>query len=145
MDDAHHEPPPARGAAPRVLVADDEPFILRSLSFVLERAGFEVSQATNGDQALEVLRDRRPQVCILDVMMPKRSGYEVCQVVKGDPDLRGTHVILLTAKGQDSARARGMESGADEYMTKPFSPSRIVERIREVLGGSRAPEGERIV
>lgn len=145
MDDAHHEPPPARGGAPRVLVADDEPFILRSLSFVLERAGFEVSQATNGDQALEVLRDRRPQVCILDVMMPKRSGYEVCQVVKGDPDLRGTHVILLTAKGQDSARARGMESGADEYMTKPFSPSRIVERIREVLGGSRAPEGERVV
>jgi DNA-binding response OmpR family regulator len=117
----------------RVLVADDEPFILRSLSFVLERAGFEVHQARNGDEALERLREARPRVCVLDVMMPRRSGYEVCEVIKGDPDLRDTYVMLLTAKGQESARARGLQAGADEFMTKPFSPSRIVERIREVL------------
>lgn len=123
----------------RVLVADDEPFILRSLSFVLERAGFEVHQARNGDEALEVLRNARPRVCVLDVMMPRRSGYEVCEVVKGDPDLRGTYVMLLTAKGQDSARARGLKAGADEFMTKPFSPSRIVERIHEVLAQGAAP------
>lgn len=120
-----------------VLVVDDEPFILRSLAFVLERAGFLVKQARNGDEALEVLRDVRPRLAILDVMMPKRNGFEVCEIVKGDPDLRGTYVILLTAKGQESARDRGLAAGADEYMTKPFSPSRIVERVTEVLAGAR--------
>jgi len=119
-----------------VLVVDDEPFILRSLSFVLERAGFVVRQARNGDEALEALRDARPRVAILDVMMPKRSGFEVCEIVKGDPDLRGTYVILLTAKGQESARDRGVAAGADEYMTKPFSPSRIVERVTEVVNAA---------
>ena len=119
-----------------VLVVDDEPFILRSLSFVLERAGFVVRQARNGDEALEALRDFRPRVAILDVMMPKRSGFEVCEIVKGDPDLRGTYVILLTAKGQESARDRGIQAGADEYMTKPFSPSRIVERVTEVVNAA---------
>lgn len=128
--------------ADRVLVADDEPFILRSLSFVLERAGFEVLQARNGEEALEALRTSRPRACVLDVMMPLRSGFEVCEVVKGDPDLRDTYVILLTAKGQESARARGLRSGADEYMTKPFSPSRIVERIREVLAAVPTTESE---
>lgn len=120
-----------------VLVVDDEPFILRSLSFVLERAGYKVLQARDGDEALEALRDGRPRLAILDVMMPKRNGYEVCEIVKGDPDLRDTYVVLLTAKGQDSARDRGIEAGADEYMTKPFSPSRIVERVREVLDARR--------
>jgi DNA-binding response OmpR family regulator len=119
--------------ADTVLIVDDEPFILRSLSYVLERAGFKVLQARDGDEALEVLRDARPRLVVLDVMMPKRSGYEVCEVVKGDPDLRDTYVILLTAKGQGSAKDRGVEAGADEFMTKPFSPSRLVERIREVL------------
>ncbi len=117
-----------------VLVVDDEPFILRSLAFVLERAGFTVLQARNGDEALQVLRDARPRLAILDVMMPKRNGFEVCEIVKGDPDLRDTYVILLTAKGHESARDLGIRSGADEYMTKPFSPSRIVERVGEVLG-----------
>jgi len=112
-----------------VLVVDDEPFILRSLSFVLERAGFLVRQARNGDEALEVLRDARPRVAILDVMMPKRSGFEVCEIVKGDPDLRGTYVILLTAKGQESARERGLLAGADEYMTKPFSTKELERAI----------------
>jgi len=120
-----------------VLVVDDEPFILRSLSFVLERAGFTVLEARNGDEALERMRDSLPRIAIVDVMMPKRNGYEVCEVIKGDPDLRGTYVILLTAKGQESARDRGIEAGADDYMTKPFSPSRIVERVREILGAPR--------
>jgi DNA-binding response OmpR family regulator len=124
-----------------VLVVDDEPFILRSLSFVLERAGFTVLQARDGDGALELLRDARPRVCILDVMMPKRNGYEVCEIIKGDPDLRATHVILLTAKGQESARGRGLSAGADDFMTKPFSPSRIVEKVTAVLE-SRAPLGD---
>jgi DNA-binding response OmpR family regulator len=79
-------------------------------------------------------------------MMPKRSGFEVCEIVKGDPDLRGTYVILLTAKGQESARDRGIAAGADEYMTKPFSPSRIVERVSELVavrGEAPASQGAR--
>ena len=117
-----------------VLVADDEPFILRSLSYVLAQAVYDVRQARNGDEALDVLRDARPRVAILDVMMPKRDGIAVCEVVKGDPDLRGTYVILLTAAGQESVRTRAEAAGADEYMTKPFSPSRVVQRVTEVLG-----------
>jgi len=117
-----------------VLVADDEPFILRSLSYVLAQAGYDVRQARNGDEALSVLRDARPRVAILDVMMPKRDGIAVCEVIKGDPDLRGTYVILLTAAGQESVRTRAEAAGADEYMTKPFSPSRVVQRVTEVLG-----------
>lgn len=118
-----------------VLVVDDEPFILRSLTFVLERAGFDVLQARDGDEALEQLRDHHPRVCIVDVMMPRRSGFEVCEVVKGDPDLRDIFVILLTAKGQESAKDRGLKAGADEYMTKPFSPSRMVQRVKEICEG----------
>ncbi len=117
-----------------VLVVDDEPFILRSLNFVLGRAGFEVHQAADGQEALEKLRDVRPQLCVLDVMLPKRNGYEICEIVKGDPDLRDTYVILLTAQGQESARERGMRAGADEFLTKPFSPTRIVEHVAAVLG-----------
>ncbi len=120
----------------RVLVVDDEPFILRSLSFVLERAGYEVLQARDGDEALEALRDHRPQVCLLDVMMPRRSGFEVCEIVKGDPDLRDTYVVMLTAKGQDAARERGVQAGCDEYLTKPFSPSLIVEKVRAAFGAA---------
>ncbi len=124
----------------RVLVVDDEPFILRSLSFVLERAGFEVLQARDGDEALEALRDHHPQVCLLDVMMPRRSGYEVCEIVKGDPDLRDIYVIMLTAKGQEVARERGFAAGCDEYLTKPFSPSLIVEKVKAAFESSRDPE-----
>lgn len=123
-----------------VLVVDDEPFILRSLSFVLERAGFTVLQSRDGADALEKLRDLRPTVCILDVMMPKRNGYEVCEIVKSDPELRAIHVILLTAKGQESARGRGLAAGADDFMTKPFSPSLIVKRVSDVLArGASGP------
>ena len=117
----------------KVLVADDEPFILRSLGFVLERAGFDVHVARDGEEALEQVRNLVPNICILDVMMPNRNGYEICEIIKGDPDLRHIHVILLTAKGQESAKQRGLDAGADEYMTKPFSPTRIVERVCQIL------------
>jgi DNA-binding response OmpR family regulator len=117
----------------RILVADDEPFILRSLTFVLRKEGFEVLEARDGEEALRVIRESRPGVVFLDVMMPKRNGYEVCEEVKSDPDLRDTYVIMLTAKGQESDRERGLKAGTDEYMTKPFSPSRITERVREIV------------
>ncbi len=119
--------------AGRILVVDDEPFILRSLTFVLRKEGFEVADARDGEEAMVKVREFRPDLMFLDVMMPKKNGYEVCEEVKGDPELAGTYVIMLTAKGQESDRSKGLALGADEYMTKPFSPSRITERVRELL------------
>ena len=116
-----------------VLIADDEPYILRSLSFVLKRAGIEVHEARNGLDALELIRRRRPAVVFLDIMMPARNGYDVCREVKSDDDLQGVHVILLTAKGQEIDRTRGFDAGADEFITKPFSPSVILEKTQAIL------------
>ena len=121
-------------SARKVLVVDDEPFICRSLSFVLKRGAYEVFEARNGDEALEAIRQHRPDLVFMDVMMPKKSGFEVTEMVKADPDLQSTKIILLTAKGQDSDRERGRSAGADDYMTKPFSPTGILERAKEILG-----------
>ena len=117
----------------KVLVVDDEPFICRSLSFVLRKADYEVIEARNGEEALELIRDEKPDLVFLDVMMPKISGFDVTRAVKADPDMRSTLIILLTAKGQDSDRQTGTEAGADGYMTKPFSPTKILERAKEIL------------
>lgn len=116
-----------------VLVVDDEPFICRSLSFVLRKGNYAVVEARNGEEALAAIREHRPSLVFMDVMMPKVSGFEVCEAVKADPELRQTKIILLTAKGQNSDREIGMQSGADDYMTKPFSPTKILERAREIL------------
>jgi DNA-binding response OmpR family regulator len=118
----------------KVLVVDDEPFICRSLSFVLRKDDYEVFEARNGEEALEVIRDQRPDLVFLDVMMPKINGFDVTRTVKSDPDLRSTMIVLLTAKGQDADRQTGEEAGADDYMTKPFSPTKILERARMLLG-----------
>jgi DNA-binding response OmpR family regulator len=116
-----------------VLVVDDEPFICRSLSFVLRKANYQVVEARNGEEALAAIRQHEPDLVFMDVMMPKVSGFEVCTQVKADPLLRHVKIILLTAKGQDSDREIGRKAGADDYMTKPFSPSKILERAREIL------------
>ena len=116
-----------------VLVVDDEPFICRSLSFVLRKGKYVVVEARNGEEALAAIREHRPSLVFMDVMMPKVSGFEVCEAVKADPDLQQTKIILLTAKGQNSDREIGMQAGADDYMTKPFSPTKILERAREIL------------
>ncbi|MFH0945666.1 MAG: response regulator [Planctomycetota bacterium] len=123
----------------RVLVVDDEPFILRSLTFVLRKEGFEVSEASNGVEAMERIREELPGLILLDVMMPKMNGYEVLSQVKSDETLKGIHVIMLTAKGQEADRIKGLSLGVDEYMTKPFSPMKIVERARAVLDPSHVP------
>ncbi|MHC4812095.1 MAG: response regulator transcription factor [Planctomycetota bacterium] len=118
----------------KVLVVDDEPFICRSLSFVLRKEDYEVFEARNGEEALEFIRKNQPDLVFMDVMMPKMNGFDVTRVVKSDPDLKHTKIILLTAKGQDADRATGVEAGADDYMTKPFSPTKILERAKLVLG-----------
>ncbi|NOZ19493.1 MAG: response regulator [Planctomycetes bacterium] len=116
-----------------ILVADDEPFIVRLLTFVLRKRGFSVAEARDGEEALDLVRAKRPKIAFVDAMMPKMNGYELCRAIKKDPDLRDTHLIMLTAKGQDSDRDRGLEAGADEYMTKPFSPSQVLQRVTEIL------------
>jgi len=113
---------------------DDEPFILKSLTFVLRKEGFLVESATNGVEAMEIIQRERPDVVFLDIMMPKMNGLEVCQWIRQDPLLRDIYVIILTAKGQEADREKGLKIGADEYMTKPFSPSFVVRRIKEIVG-----------
>ena len=116
-----------------VLVVDDEPFICRSLSFVLRKGNYNVVEARNGEEALAAVRQHKPDLVFMDVMMPKLNGFDVCAQIKQDPELRDTRVILLTAKGQDSDREVGTRAGADDYMTKPFSPTKILERARAML------------
>jgi len=129
------DPTPAQQAESRgpILLIDDEPFILRSLSYLLTREGFEVETAGNGKEGLELVRRLHPWVVFLDIMMPLMNGYEVCEQIKQDPMLADIHVIMLSAKGQQIDRERGMLGGADEYMTKPFSPREVVQRIRFLL------------
>lgn len=118
---------------PSVLVVDDEPYILRSLSFVLKRTGLQVFEARNGLDALDVIRRERPALVFLDIMMPNKDGYEVCREVKSEEGLADVYIVLLSAKGQEVDKDRGFEAGADEYITKPFSPSRIVEKAHAVI------------
>jgi DNA-binding response OmpR family regulator len=117
----------------RILVVDDEPFILRSLLFILKKEGYQVASATDGEQALAQIAREKPDLVFLDVMMPKKDGYEVCRILKSDPALSDIYVILLTAKGQSKDREKGMGVGADEYITRPFSPSMVVEKVRAIL------------
>jgi DNA-binding response OmpR family regulator len=121
-----------------ILVIDDEPYILRSLSYLLTREGYAVETATNGEEGLERVRSLRPPLVFLDIMMPNMNGYEVCEQVKADASLSGTYVIMLSAKGQQIDRERGLLGGADEYMTKPFSPRDVAQRVRTILADRAA-------
>ena len=118
----------------KILVVDDEPNIVRSLTFVLNKGGYDVSIAEDGDQAMTMIRDSKPDILILDVMMPNKNGYEVCSEVKSDPALQDIHVVMLTAKGEMGDREAALSKGADEYISKPFSPVEILARVKELLG-----------
>jgi DNA-binding response OmpR family regulator len=121
-----------------ILVIDDEPYILRSLSYLLEREGYQVETANNGVEGLARVRSLRPPLVFLDIMMPNMNGYEVCERVKQDASLADTYVIMLSAKGQQIDRERGLLGGADEYMTKPFSPRDVARRVRAILADRAA-------
>jgi DNA-binding response OmpR family regulator len=120
--------------AKKVLIADDEPNILISLEFLMQREGHAVSVARDGNQALAAIRKERPDLVLLDVMMPGKSGFDVCQAVRADPDLAGVKILMLTAKGRDTDLAKGTALGADAYVTKPFSTLELAARVRELLG-----------
>ena len=119
----------------KVLIADDEPYIVISLEFLMRREGHQVSIARDGAQALEAIRRERPDLVLLDVMMPGKSGFEVCQAVRADEALAGVKILMLTAKGRDTDLAQGLGLGADAYMTKPFSTKALAARVRTMLGG----------
>jgi|KBSMisStaDraftv2_1062788.scaffolds.fasta_scaffold357545_2 two-component system phosphate regulon response regulator PhoB len=117
-----------------VLCADDDEDILSLVSLRLQRAGFEVATATDGQEAVEIARTRRPVLAVLDVMMPRRTGYEVLEELRGDESLRDIKVILLSARVQESDVARGLDAGADAYLAKPFKAQELVAKIEELLG-----------
>ena len=116
----------------RVLIAEDEPHIVESLSFVLGREGFDVSAVLDGESVLEQLRSDRPDVVILDVMLPQLNGFEVLKRIKSEPSLAVIPVVILTAKGQAQDRRMAEEIGVDGFMTKPFSNREIVEEVRRL-------------
>lgn len=120
-----------------ILIVDDEPHLRTLIHQTLEELedeGVELLLASNGEEALATIESQRPGLVFLDVMMPKLSGFDVCQRAKHDLGLTDVHIILLTAKGQEFDRQRGQEVGADLYMTKPFDPDALLEKAREVLG-----------
>lgn len=117
----------------RILVVDDEMYIVNILDFTLAGEGFEVISANNGEDALRTLLKFEPDLVILDVMMPRIDGIEVCRAIKAREESSETPVILLSAKDRDADREAGLEAGADLYLTKPFSPARLIEEIRNLM------------
>jgi DNA-binding response OmpR family regulator len=118
----------------KILVADDEPNIVISLEFLLKREGYTVVIARDGQEAIEAIERERPDLVLLDVMMPKKTGFEVCQDVRTNDALQATKILMLTAKGRDTDVAKGLALGADAYMTKPFATRDLVQKVAELLG-----------
>ena len=116
-----------------VLVVDDEPNIVLSLEFLMAQMGLDVRVARDGDAALDEIARRAPDLVLLDVMLPKRDGYEVCRKIRSNPALSAMKVVMLTAKGRDTEREKGFAVGADDYITKPFSTREVNDRVRLYL------------
>lgn len=118
-----------------ILIAEDEPSILESLDFILKRAGWSIESVTDGEAALVALRRSRPRVVVLDVMLPKRSGFEVLKQIRADPATKDLPVLILTAKGQAQDRRTAEELGADGFVTKPYANAEVVSAVRRLLEG----------
>ena len=117
----------------KLLVADDEPNIVISLEYLMKREGYDVLVATDGNQALEAIQREQPALVLLDVMMPGKTGFEVCQAVRADPALDGVRILMLTAKGRETDVSKSLALGANAYMTKPFSTRELVQKVAELL------------
>jgi DNA-binding response OmpR family regulator len=122
----------------KILIADDEPNIVTALEFLLQKNGYEVLVARNGDVALSLVEQHKPDLVLLDVMMPVKSGYEVCQRMRERPDWRDIKIVMLTAKGREVEMNKGLSVGADLYITKPFSTQELVQKINALLGARTA-------
>ena len=120
--------------AKKILSVDDEPNIVISLEFLMKKEGFEVAVAGDGDEALAKVASFAPDLVLLDVMMPKKSGFEICEALRADPAQAGLCIVMLTAKGRDTEVAKGLAIGADAYVTKPFSTKDLVAQVKGMLG-----------
>lgn len=120
-------------ARAKVLVVDDEEYIQHILNFSFGAEGYEVVTAGDGEEAIVKAKAEKPDVIVLDIMMPKMDGYETCKRLKSDPETKDIPVILLTAKGREADRRLGTKAGADDYVVKPFSPGRLIERVEGML------------
>ncbi|MGI9293893.1 MAG: response regulator transcription factor [Pseudomonadales bacterium] len=118
----------------KVLLVDDEPNILLSLEFLMQRAGYQVETAADGEAALQCITAAPPDLVLLDVNMPKRDGFDVCQTLRANPDWAAVRVIMLTAKGRDVEREKGIALGADDYITKPFATQDVIDKVKAILG-----------
>ena len=122
---------------PNVLIVEDEPPLVELLSYNLEKAGFQIHIARDGEEALLAVEERKPDLILLDWMLPYVSGIEICRRIRRNPETRNEPIIILTARGEEDDRIRGLEAGADDYVVKPFSPSELVARVRAVLRRTR--------
>ncbi|MDX1775381.1 MAG: response regulator [Desulfobulbales bacterium] len=117
-----------------VLIVDDAPNIVLSLEFLMKKEGYEVRAAGNGEEAMEAVAEKKPDLILLDVMMPRKDGYEVCQELRAKKEWQDIKILMLTAKGRDVEREKGLAMGADDYVTKPFSTQELVEKVKNLLG-----------
>ncbi len=118
----------------KVLIVDDDPNLIKSLGWILQKEGYDFDSAQDGEEALAKVKETSPGVILLDIMMPRKSGYEVCAEVKGTPELEDINIVVLSAKSQAADREKGLAAGADEYITKPFSPQTVIDKVKELLG-----------
>jgi DNA-binding response OmpR family regulator len=116
-----------------ILIADDEPNILISLEFLMKREGYTVKLARDGQEAVDGIIEHRPHLVLLDVMMPKKSGFDVCQEIRAHDQVKDTCILMLTAKGRDTDVAKGLALGVNAYMTKPFATKELVEKVKSLL------------
>ncbi len=121
----------------KILIVDDEPNIVTSLEFLMQREGYQVAVAVDGDEALAKVAEFTPDLVLLDIMLPKKSGFEVCQEVRLNPMWQAIKIVMLTAKGRDTEVQKGLAIGADAYMTKPFSTKELVARVKQLLDSDR--------
>ena len=122
--------------AKSILVVEDEPNIVLSLQFLMKKAGFDVRVARDGDEALAAVESHAPDLILLDVMIPKRDGYDDCQTIRANPAWQSIYIIMLTAKGREVDREKGMALGANDYVTKPFSTRDLTEKVKAILENS---------
>jgi len=118
---------------PKILIAEDEPDIRDLVAFTLRFAGYEVVAANNGEEAVHMAANEFPDLILMDVRMPRMTGYDACRVMKSSPELKDIPVVFLSAKGQETEIQTGLEAGAEEYLLKPFAPDQLTERVRAIL------------
>jgi two-component system phosphate regulon response regulator PhoB len=130
---------------PRVLVVEDEAPLVTMLRYNLEKAGFEVAEAADGEEAMLQIAERQPDIILLDWMLPHISGLEVCRQIRRSPQTRSLPIIMLTARGEEGDRVRGLDSGADDYVVKPFSPGELIARLRAVIRRAEPGTAEEVL